>query len=145
MYAFFMFHHRLYILLEFFQNSKGRGKTPWLWSWDYLSASKQTYFLEHMGSKGQMVCLMGHDTLYHKALHMTRRPFLLELFQPPARGPGSVRYSRPGGLTCDIVKHLVKGLPAGVSYLGFVCREVVSCGEGHQSMLQPRWDPTVYN
>lgn len=43
--------------------------------------SKLTYHLDHLGSKGQTLCLMGQDTLYLKALH-TSRPFLLELFHP---------------------------------------------------------------
>lgn len=56
-----------------------------------------------------------------------------------------MRYYRCRGLTGDIVKHLVIGLLAGVSYLRFVRCQVVSCGEGHQSMFQPCWDSTVYN
>lgn len=44
--------------------------------------SKWTYHLDHLGSKGQMLCLMGQDTLYLKALHISRQQLLLELFHP---------------------------------------------------------------
>lgn len=50
-----------------------------------------------------------------------------------------------GGLTCDIVEHLVIGLLAGVSDLRLVCGEVVPCGEGDQPVFQLSWGSTVYN
>lgn len=84
MYASFMlFQQAPYFILEYFKNFKVKEKkSSWLWSWDDLSVSKRTYHLDHLGSKGQMLCLMGQDTLYLKALHTSRQPFLLELFHP---------------------------------------------------------------